>query len=69
MKLNIHYCVAKIKLLLLPMVILLSSCSAISYGTSTDVMVASPEQGEVVNIFAIGPKDTVRYNAVTLPIP
>ena len=30
-------------------------------------MVASPEQGEVVNIFAIGPKDTVRYNTVTLP--
>ncbi len=67
MKLNTHYNVSKVKLLLLPMVILLSSCSAIFYGTSTDVMVASPEQGEVVNIFAIGPKDTVRYNTVTLP--
>ena len=57
----------KVKLLLLPMAVLLSSCSAIFYGTSTDVMVASPEQGEMVNLFAIGPKDTVRYNTVTLP--
>lgn len=67
MKLNTHYNVSKIKLMLLPMAMLLSSCSAIFYGTSTDVMVASPEQGEVVNLFAIGPKDTVRYNTVTLP--
>ena len=58
----------KIKLLLLlSMTILLSSCSAIFYGTSTDVMITSPNQGEVVNLFGIGPKDTVRYNAVTLP--
>ena len=53
--------------MLLPMAMLLSSCSAIFYGTSTDVVVTSPEQGEVVNLFAIGPKDTVRYNTVTLP--
>ena len=58
----------KIKLLLLlSMTILLSSCSAIFYGTSTDVMITSSTQGEVVNLFGIGPKDTVRYNAVTLP--
>lgn len=62
-----HHNSLKIKLMLLPMAMLLSSCSAIFYGTSTDVVVTSPEQGEVVNLFAIGPKDTVRYNTVTLP--
>lgn len=65
---NKKYKKMKIKLLLLlSMTILLSSCSAIFYGTSTDVMITSPNQGEVVNLFGIGPKDTVRYNAVTLP--
>lgn len=53
--------------LFLVSVCLLSSCSKIFYGSKSDIDLLTENDGDVVDLFAIGPKDTVVYRSITLP--
>ncbi len=47
--------------------ILFTSCSTIFYGKSTKVTFASEYAGDTIDLFAVGPKDTVRIDSIVLP--
>ncbi len=54
-------------IILLIITMALSSCSAIRFGRSTTVTIETEHPGDVVDILAIGPKEVVDLQQVTLP--
>lgn len=54
-------------IILLFVAIAFSSCSTIRFGSSTTVTIETEHPGDVVDILAIGPKDVVDLQQVTLP--
>ncbi|MCH5346808.1 MAG: hypothetical protein J1E63_06835, partial [Muribaculaceae bacterium] len=56
-------------LLIIPLLVglMLSSCATIRFGRSTTVTIEAEHPGDIVDILAIGPKETVDLRNITLP--